>query len=95
MRRFLSRLLRTNEAQDGDAQGPLFAEVKRAMIEVRAYAQSHGGDIELVSVDSQGWVTVRLRGACAVCPLSSITLKLGVEARLKELVPGVNGIRAK
>jgi len=73
--------------------GPLYAAVREVMVDVQAYARSHGGDIELVSVDDEGLVTIRLKGTCRGCPLSVITVKTGVEQRLKLLVPGVSGIR--
>lgn len=67
----------------------LMESVKEAMRDVQAYARSHGGRIDLVSVDENGTVRVKFRGACAGCPMSSVTLRLGVEERLKALAPGV------
>jgi Fe-S cluster biogenesis protein NfuA len=69
--------------------GPLYAAVRDALTEVRAYARSHGGDIELVSVSEDGEVQVRMSGMCRGCPLSDITFKLGIEQQLKALVPGI------
>jgi Fe-S cluster biogenesis protein NfuA len=62
------------------------------MTEVQAYARSHGGAIELVSVSDSGDVTVKMSGACSGCPMSTITLKLGIESQLKLLVPGVGRV---
>lgn len=73
-------------------QGPLFAPVREAMRDVQAYARSHGGDIELLSVNGEGDVSIKLRGTCAGCPMSGITLKSGVEDRLRQLVPGVRNV---
>lgn len=61
---------------------------------LRPSIQADGGDIEVVSVDDDGLVTIRLHGACVGCPSSSMTLKLGVERNLKENVPEVTGILA-
>ena len=72
--------------------GPLYPEVRDAMHEVQAYARSHGGNIELAGVSEQGEVRVRLSGTCRGCPMSAITLKLGVEQRLRILVPGVSRV---
>jgi Fe-S cluster biogenesis protein NfuA len=56
---------------------------------VRPGLQMDGGDIELVDIDEhKGIVTVRLRGACAGCPMSQMTLTMGVEAILKREVEG-------
>ncbi len=74
------------------SMGPLYPAVRDAMYEVQAYARSHGGNIELVGVDEDGRVTIRLSGTCKGCPLSVLTVKTGVEQRLKVLVPGVTGV---
>jgi Fe-S cluster biogenesis protein NfuA len=54
--------------------------------------QRDGGDIEFVSVDENGTVKVRLKGACGSCPMSTMTLKMGVEKFLKEQVPAVKEV---
>jgi Fe-S cluster biogenesis protein NfuA len=72
--------------------GPLFPEVRSAMGEVQAYARSHGGNIDLMGVSDEGDVKVRFSGTCNGCPMSSVTLKLGIEERLRTLVPGVRKV---
>jgi len=62
--------------------------------QIRPVLQMDGGDIELVDVDSDGTVKVRLKGACGGCPMSQITLTMGVEKRLKEAIPEVKGVVA-
>ena len=59
--------------------------------EVRPYIQSDGGDIELLKVEDS-IVYVRLTGACVGCPSSMITLKHGVEARIREELPQVESV---
>lgn len=59
---------------------------------IRPAIQQDGGDIELVEVSDQGLVSVRLRGACAGCPGARMTLKMGVERMLKQLVAGVSEV---
>ena len=66
-------------------------EVKQAIEKIRPYLQRDGGDIELVSVDGSV-VKVRLRGACAGCPMSQMTLKSVVEQTLKKEVPGIERV---
>ncbi len=63
-------------------------KVEKALEGIRPALQADGGDIELVAVEN-GIVKVRLRGACGSCPMATMTLKHGVEARLKELIPEV------
>lgn len=68
-------------------------EVARALEEVRPHLQVDGGDVELVDVED-GVVKVRLKGACAGCPMSQMTVKWGVENYLKKKVPGVKSVEA-
>ncbi|ABW65895.1 NifU family protein [Desulfosudis oleivorans] len=63
-------------------------QVKAALDKIRPQLQADGGDVELVDVEN-GNVSVRLKGACAGCPMSQITLKQRIEAYLKKTVPGV------
>lgn len=61
--------------------------------DVRPYVESDGGEVAFVGFQD-GVVEVVLRGACAGCPSSSVTLKLGIEARLKEEIPEVESVIA-
>lgn len=67
--------------------------VQSAIQDVRPSLQADGGDIELVSVSEDGVVTVRLTGSCGSCPYSIMTLKQGVEAYLKKVVPEVKELQ--
>lgn len=60
-------------------------KVKRALEDIRPSLQNDGGDIEFVSLVGSD-VTVRLKGACAGCPMSQMTLKSGVERYLRNFV---------
>lgn len=72
--------------------GPLYPKVRAAMVDVQAYARSHGGEIRLVGVSESGEVSIQLTGACNGCPMSGLTLKHGIEEQLKMLVPGVRRV---
>ena len=68
-------------------------QVEETMKEIRPALQADGGDIELVDVDEEtGVVKVKLVGACAGCPMSQMTLQMGVERTLKAKVPGVTKV---
>ena len=67
-------------------------QVIEALKKVRPMLQRDGGDIELVSVEEGGIVKVRLKGACGSCPMSTMTLKMGVEKMLKQEVPEVKEV---
>lgn len=56
--------------------------------ELRPALQSDGGDVELISVED-GVVTVELTGACIGCPMSTMTLKMGLEREIRKAVPEV------
>jgi Fe-S cluster biogenesis protein NfuA len=61
---------------------------------IRPMLQNDGGDIELVGIDEDKTVRVRLQGACRGCPGAQMTLKMGVERLLKERVPEVKEVVA-
>jgi Fe-S cluster biogenesis protein NfuA len=67
--------------------------VERVIQEMRPLLQRDGGDIELVDV-VDNVVKVRLKGACGTCPMSIMTLKMGVERRIKEEVPEIREVVA-
>ena len=66
-------------------------KIEKALEKVRSALQQDGGDIELVSVEN-GVVKVRLKGACAGCPMSQMTLSNFVEAELKKAVPEIKRV---
>jgi len=68
-------------------------KVESALDKIRPMLQADGGDIELVEIDG-GVVKVRLKGACAGCPMSQMTIKNGVERLLKEQIPEVTSVES-
>ncbi len=68
-------------------------KVAEALAKIRPSLQADGGDVELVEV-SDGVVKVKLTGACAGCPMSSMTLQMGIERILKQQVPEVKQVVA-
>lgn len=68
-------------------------EIKKVLDKIRPSLQMDGGDVELVEVDEKkGIVKVKLQGACSHCPMSQLTLKMGIEAELKKQVKGVKEV---
>jgi len=63
-------------------------KVEAAIEEIRPNLQADGGDIELVDVEN-GIAKVKLKGACAGCPMSTMTIKWGVESFLKKKIPEI------
>ncbi len=68
-------------------------KVEKAISEIRPFLEADGGNIELIDVQ-EGVVKVKLTGACGSCPMSQMTLKRGVEARLKAQIPEVKEVVA-
>ena len=66
--------------------------VEKALDEVRPSLQADGGNVELVDVTAEGIVKVRLTGACGCCPMSTYTLKMGIEQSLKDKIPEVKEV---
>ena len=69
-------------------------KVKTALGKIRPSLNADGGDVELVEVTPDGVVKVRLTGACGGCPMSQMTLKMGIEKVVKEEVPEVKEVVA-
>ena len=69
-------------------------KVESALDKVRPALQADGGDVQLVEVDDDGVVKVRLTGACGGCPMSQMTLKMGIEKVLKQNVPEVDRVES-
>ena len=66
-------------------------KVEKVIEEIRPFLQADGGNIELIDVQ-EGIVKVKLVGACGSCPMSQMTLKMGVERTLKQQVPEVKSV---
>jgi len=68
--------------------------VMKALESVRPGLQADGGDLEFVRIDENNVVYIKLVGACGGCPMSTITLKQGIERILKMQVPEVTSVEA-
>lgn len=68
-------------------------KVEEVLAKIRPMLQRDGGDVELVAVED-GTVKVRLVGACGGCPMATLTLKRGIEAKLKEEIPELKEVVA-
>jgi Fe-S cluster biogenesis protein NfuA/nitrite reductase/ring-hydroxylating ferredoxin subunit len=73
---------------------PIEERVTEALDDVRPYMESHGGNVELVSLED-GVVRLRLEGSCDGCPASSSTLELAIKTALEEAAPDLLGIEVE
>ena len=69
-------------------------KVEEILKRIRPNLQADGGDVEIVDVSDDGIVSVKLTGACSGCPMSTMTLKNGIERLLKEELPEVKEVVA-
>ena len=84
------------EAQAGATTGDLEAlreQVEAALDTIRPAIAMDGGNVELLDIEG-GVVTLRMMGARGGCPMSTMTLKRGIEQRLREMVPGIERVDA-
>lgn len=93
---FLGRILGMARGEVEPPRGdPERVRVTQAVIdELAPLVAADGGRIELVEVCADGWVHVRLRGACAHCSASPDTLQMALEPRLRAAAPWLRGVRA-
>ena len=69
-------------------------QVEKALEKIRPALQRDGGDVDLVEVTDDGVVRVRLKGACGGCPMSQMTLKMGIEKVVRQEVPQIKTVES-
>lgn len=69
-------------------------KVEKALEKIRPMLMADGGNVELVEVTNDGVVKLKLTGTCGCCPMSQMTLKMGVERILKQEVPELKEVVA-
>jgi Fe-S cluster biogenesis protein NfuA len=79
---------------EANTEQTLKDRVQETIEAVRESLQSHGGDVELVGIDEDNTVRVRLQGACQGCPGAAMTMKMGIERILKQKVPEIKEVVA-
>ncbi|WP_216903411.1 NifU family protein [Synechococcus sp. CCY 9618] len=78
-------------ALESDPRALTIENVERVLDELRPYLMADGGNVEIVEIDGPV-VKVRLQGACGSCPSSTMTLKMGIERKLRESIPEVSEV---
>ena len=68
-------------------------QVEEVLKKIRPFLERDGGDVELIGV-KDGTVQVKLTGACGGCPMSTLTLKMGIERILREEIPDIKEVVA-
>ena len=67
-------------------------KVEKALENIRPALKADGGGVELVDVTEEGIIKLKLTGACGHCPMSTYTLKMGIEQNLKKEIPEIKGV---
>jgi len=84
-----------NETSAATRPAPVEERIQAVLASIRPAIRVDGGDIELVDYDTaSGRVRIRMVGACHACPMSMLTLKAGIEQRLRMIVPEVNSVES-
>ena len=76
---------------ENEAMALTHENVEKVLDELRPFLMADGGNVEIVEIDGP-LVKVRLQGACGSCPSSTMTLKMGIERKLKEMIPEVSEV---
>ncbi len=69
-------------------------KVEKALEKIRPMLMADGGNVDLVEVTDDGIVKLKLTGSCGCCPMSSMTLKIGIERILKQEIPEIKEVIA-
>lgn len=87
-------LFGVNQINIWEVDMTLKEKVQDALDKIRPSLQADGGDVDLVDVGDDGVVKVQLTGACKGCPMSQMTLKMGIEKILKQNIPEVKSVES-
>lgn len=77
-----------------DSNKNLVEKIEKTLDSIRPYLQSDGGNIRVIEVTEGGIVKVEMQGSCISCPMSSMTLKAGVEEAIRNAYPEIKGVEA-
>jgi len=78
----------------GQAQATLEDRVDEVLDEMRPYIHSHGGEVNVLEVTDDKVARLQMIGSCNGCPMSMLTMRLGIERILKEKLPELKGAEA-
>jgi Fe-S cluster biogenesis protein NfuA len=79
---------------DSTHQKKLYADVEAAIDKIRPYLEADGGNVKIVEITDEKVVMIELLGACGSCPMSTLTMKAGVEETIIREVPEIKSVEA-
>jgi len=80
--------------EENTSEKSVLQRVEDALQIIRPYLEADGGDVKLLEINQEGIVKLELLGACGSCPMSTMTLKAGVEEAIKRAVPEIKSVDA-
>jgi Fe-S cluster biogenesis protein NfuA len=72
----------------------LFQKVEKALESIRPYLEADGGNVRILEISNDHVVKLELLGTCGICPMSTMTMKAGVEEAIKRAVPEIHSVQA-
>lgn len=72
----------------------IIGKIEQALDLIRPYLETDGGNVKVLEITPDMIVRLELLGACGSCPMSTMTLKAGVEEAIKKAVPEIKGVEA-
>jgi Fe-S cluster biogenesis protein NfuA len=72
----------------------ILKEVEHALNSIRPYLEADGGNVKILNISDKNVVKLELLGACGACPMSTMTMKAGVEEAIKRAVPEITAVEA-
>ncbi|HLF33915.1 MAG TPA: NifU family protein [Cyclobacteriaceae bacterium] len=72
----------------------LISRVEDALNSIRPYLEADGGNVKIIGISESNVVKLELIGACGTCPMSTMTMKAGVEEAIKRAVPEITSVEA-
>jgi Fe-S cluster biogenesis protein NfuA len=76
------------------SKAALIEQIEKALISIKPYLEADGGDVRVLDVDQNNVVTLELLGSCGSCPMSSMTMKAGIEEAIKRELPQITAVEA-
>jgi Fe-S cluster biogenesis protein NfuA len=77
-----------------ETSSELFTRVEKALNSIRPYLEADGGNVKIIGISDQNVVRLELMGACGSCPMSTMTMKAGIEEAIKRAVPEISSVEA-
>lgn len=76
------------------SKSALIEQIENSLLSIKPYLEADGGDVRVLDVDENNVVTLELLGSCGTCPMSTMTMKAGIEEAIKRALPQITAVEA-